>query len=129
MPEQRVDQLGVREHAPVRHESEVEVEGRAQLRPAHELRANGGLPPAEHDHLVAQRLGAVDLGPDLGVLPVEVAHVQRVAERAMVVAPVADFDERLHRPGARVAARPGYPLAAWQGATTTPNGGGRSRLG
>lgn len=45
---------------------------------------------------MTQCFGAFDLGVDFVGAPIDVTNVERVAETAVVVAGVSDFDERLH---------------------------------
>ena len=90
-----LDHLGVAQDAPVGHEPKVHVEPRHVLGPLQELGSDRGLTAREHHHAMTERLGALDLLVDLTGLGVDVANVERVAEGAVVVAPVPDLDERL----------------------------------
>jgi hypothetical protein len=80
------------------------------LGPPRELGADGRLAAGQHHHRVAQRPRAIDLAVDLGGRRVDVADVERVAEGAVVVAAVADLDQRLHRRRLGVDRRPAHAL-------------------
>jgi hypothetical protein len=92
----------VRQHPAVGDQPEVHVAGGDPAGPAHQLGADGRLAARQHHHRVAQGPGAVDLAVDLVGGGVDVADVEGVAEGAVIVAAVADLDQRLH--GAPVGA-------------------------
>jgi hypothetical protein len=96
----RVDELvghvRIREHEPVGDQAEIEPEPGGAPGPAEQLRPHCRLAPREHDHGIAEPLRAIDLPVDARRAVIDVAHVGGVAERAVLVARVADLDERLH---------------------------------
>ena len=92
-----VDEFRVREHPPVGHEPEVHPARRGASCPAHQLLAHRDLAARQAHHRVTEARGPVDLALHLVRVAVDVAHVEGVTEGAMVVAPIADLDEGLHR--------------------------------
>ena len=93
--DQLLDDLGVGEHLAVGHEAKVEPERRGELGPVDQLRPDRRLAAREHDHLVSELGGALDLAVDLGRRSLNVANLEGVAKRAVLVAGVANLDQRL----------------------------------
>ncbi len=88
--------MRIGEHQAVGDEAQIQASRGDAFGPAQQFGAHRWFAAAEDHHGITEAFGAVDLPFDAFGRVVHVANVGRMAEGAVFVAPVADFDEALH---------------------------------